>query len=77
MPFVKIHAPQGLDPNIQSLLLKDIRKALVEILEIKETHGHLVLYEAPITAREVHETRNKNYFFIEIQMLYSIFLFVR
>lgn len=49
-------------------MLKQIRNVLVDTLGIDETHGHLILYETPINSREVHQTRDKRFIFVEIQM---------
>ena len=68
MPFVKVHVSQGLELSNQNLILKQIRNALIQILGIKDSHGHLILYESPSMAREVHESRDINFVFIEIQM---------
>ncbi|NHI91181.1 MAG: DUF1904 family protein [Candidatus Lokiarchaeota archaeon] len=68
MPFIKIHVPIGLDHLTHQIILRELRKNLVSILGIREDHGHLVIYESPLTAREVHKNRDKNFVFVEIQM---------
>lgn len=45
-----------------------IRNCLVEVLGISEDHGHVAAYESKESHRCVHESRNKNFVFVEILM---------
>jgi len=68
MPFVKIHVSSKMSISARPLLVEEIRLALVEILKIDPTHGHVVLYDSPLDSRGIHESRDKNFVFVEILM---------
>ena len=68
MPFVKIHVCSYVDPAIRTSIVSNIREMLVDVLGISLDHGHVVLYESPVTSRCVHESRNNRFVIVEILM---------
>ncbi len=68
MPFVKIHMSSLIQTNKIKALVSDIRKATVEILQIEETIGQVMLYQTPIQNREAHYSRDINFVYTEIIM---------
>jgi len=68
MPFVKVHIPSEIDKSACSSMCKEIRQSLVNVLGISEDHGHVVAYESETTHRNVHESRDRNFVFVEILM---------
>ena len=68
MPVVKIHVSSEVKPSARQPMVKDIRKALVDILGISDDHGHVILYESPLSSRCIHESRDSNFVFAEILM---------
>lgn len=69
MPTVKIHIASTILPFQKPILVKEVRKAIVEQLEIDEQLGQVILYEALPQLRSVHESRNSNFVYVEITML--------
>jgi phenylpyruvate tautomerase PptA (4-oxalocrotonate tautomerase family) len=67
MPFVKLNVSSG-SLFSRKRLVRDVRGALVETLGIKEDHGHVVLYETSPFSRSTHESRSRNFVFVEIFM---------
>ena len=51
MPFVQIHTSSAIQPDVSELLVRDVRTALVEVLQIEETIGQVMLYQAPAQCR--------------------------
>ena len=68
MPQVVIHISSNANPDNKSLLVNEMRRALVEILEISENVGQVILYEAPVQNRAAHESRDINFVFVETTM---------
>ena len=68
MPFVKIHIPSSIELSTREKIVKEVREALVNTIDIKFNHGYVVLYDSPIPSRCVHESRNNNFVIIEIIM---------
>jgi phenylpyruvate tautomerase PptA (4-oxalocrotonate tautomerase family) len=68
MPLVKIHVSSDFDQDRRKPFVDDIREAIVETLGIKPDHGHVILYDAPVDSRSVHEGRDSNFVFFEILM---------
>jgi phenylpyruvate tautomerase PptA (4-oxalocrotonate tautomerase family) len=67
MPFVKINVSSH-SLFSRRKLVRDVRGALVETLGIKEDHGHVVLYETGPFSRSTHESRSRDFVFVEIFM---------
>ncbi len=67
MPLVKLHVSSR---NVfrRGMLVKEVRLALVETLGIKPDHGHVILYESDIFFRATHESRSRDFVFVEILM---------
>ena len=68
MPFVKIHVSLSTQPDIFALLVQDVRVALVDVLEIEDTIGQVMVYQTPVVCRSTHSSRDINFVFIEITM---------
>lgn len=68
MPFVKIHMSSAIQPEVCKSLVSDIRTTLVEVLQIEESIGQVMLYQTPIQHRSTLESRNVNFVFSEIIM---------
>lgn len=68
MPTVKIHISSTILPFQKPILVKEVRKSLVELLNIDEQIGQVVLYEALPQLRSVHESRSSNFVYVEITM---------
>ncbi len=68
MPIVKIHISSTILPFQKPILVKEVRKALVDILNIDERLGQVILYEAPPQLRSAHESRSSNFVYVEITM---------
>lgn len=68
MPIVKIHISSTMLPFQKPILVKEVRKALVELLDIDEQTGQAILYEAPPQLRSAHESRSSNFVYVEITM---------
>lgn len=68
VPFVKIHVSSTVDLPARALFVKEIRETLVNTINIKFNHGHVVIYESPLASRCVHESRNNNFVIVEIIM---------
>lgn len=66
MPIVKIHISSTVLPFQKPILVKEIRKALVEVLKIDEQIGQVILYESLPQLRSAHESRSSSFVFIEI-----------
>jgi 4-oxalocrotonate tautomerase family enzyme len=67
MPLVKLHVSSHCVFNRRALT-REVRQALVEVLEIAPDHGHVVMYESPLFFRSAHETRSADFIFVEILM---------
>ncbi len=68
MPLVKIHVSSSFDQGKRKPFVDEVRGALVETLDIKHEHGHVILYDAPLDCRSVHKSRDINFVFFEILM---------
>lgn len=68
MPFVQIHTSSSIQPDVSELLVRDVRIALVEVLELEETIGQVMLYQTSAQSRSTHHSRDLNFVFIEIIM---------
>ena len=52
----------------QQELFKEIQELLVDILKIQANHGHIIIYNSPPNFRYVHQSRDRNFIFVEISM---------
>lgn len=68
MPFVKIHLSDSAQPDIIASLAADVRAALVEVLQIEEIIGQVMVYQTPKELRSAHISRDLNFVSIEIFM---------
>lgn len=68
MAFIKVHMSERSLEEAGSDLSEEIRRGFVETLGIRHEHGQVVLYGAPTHRRGVHESRNRNFIFVEILM---------
>lgn len=68
MPQVIIHTSSELEIGIKQSLVTEIRESLIRILKIDERIGHVVLYETPEFFRSAHESRNRNFILVQIEM---------
>lgn len=68
MPIVKIHISSTILPFQKPILVKEVRKSMVELLNIDERIGQVLLYETLPQLRSTHESRNSNFVFVEITM---------
>jgi len=68
VPFVKIHVSSSIELSTREKIVKDVREALVNTIDIKFNHGYVVVYDSPLTSRCVHESRNNNFVIVEIIM---------
>lgn len=68
MPIVKIHISSTILPFQKPILVKEVRKSLVELLNIDERIGQVILYEALPQLRSAHESRSNSFVFVEITM---------
>lgn len=68
MPIAKIHISSTLLPFQKPILVKEVRKSMVELLNIDERIGQVILYEALPQLRSTHESRSSNFVYIEITM---------
>ncbi len=68
MPIVKIHISSTVLPFQKPILVKEIRKALVEVLKIDERIGQVILYESLPQLRSAHESRSSSFVLIEVSM---------
>ena len=64
MPFVKIHVSSAVQPDISVSLTRDVRVALVDVLEIEETIGQVMVYQIPVACRRAHSSRDINFGFM-------------
>ena len=68
MPTVKIHIASTILPFQKPILVKEVRKSMVELLNIDEQIGQVILYEALPQLRSAHESRSSNFAHVEIIM---------
>lgn len=68
MPFFKIHLSDEISQENLTLLAQEVRETMVEVLKIDPAHGHVVVYTSPRTQRSVHESRSKDFVFVEMLM---------
>ena len=68
IPFVKIHIPSSIELSLREKIVKEVREALVNTIDIKFNHGYVVIYDSPVSSRCVHESRNNNFVIVEIIM---------
>lgn len=68
MPIVKIHISSTVLPFIKPILVKEVRRTLVELLNIDVQIGQVILYEALPQLRSAHENRSSNFVYVEITM---------
>ena len=68
MPFVKIHISNSIQLDIINSLARDVRVTLVEVLEIEESVGQVIVYQTPKEFRSAHISRDINFVLIEIIM---------
>jgi phenylpyruvate tautomerase PptA (4-oxalocrotonate tautomerase family) len=68
MPTVKIHISSTILPFQKPILVKEVRKSIVELLNIDEHIGQVILYETLPQLRSTHESRSSNFVYVEISM---------
>ena len=68
MPQIIIHAEADGRARVKAEMVKDIRKCMVEALDLKEDQGQVLLYEALPIHRAMHSGR-KSMVFLEIKMI--------
>jgi phenylpyruvate tautomerase PptA (4-oxalocrotonate tautomerase family) len=68
MPTVKIHISSTILPFQKPILVKEVRKSMVELLNIDERIGQVILYEALPQLRSAHESRSSSFVYVEITM---------
>jgi len=68
MPTVKIHISSTILPYQKPILVKEVRKSMVELLNIEEQIGQVILYETLPQLRSVHESMSSNFVYVEITM---------
>ncbi|MCT8139629.1 tautomerase family protein [Anaerobacillus sp. CMMVII] len=69
MPQVIIHKVLTNDRQRNGRLAEAVRKVVLDVLEIDETYGQVIIYEAPMYDRSNHENGKLNFVFVEITML--------
>jgi len=68
MPQVIIHHSTIIEDQIKSILVEKIRNTLVEVLEISENIGQVIMYESSTKQRSIHKNRDINFVIIEVIM---------
>ncbi|WP_069650133.1 tautomerase family protein [Caloranaerobacter ferrireducens] len=68
MPQVKIHISSSIEFENKSLLVKEIRESIPQVLGISQNIGQVMLYESPKECRSIHESRDINFVFVETTM---------
>ena len=68
MPVVKIHISSTVLPFQKPVMVKEIRKSMVELLNIDEQVGQVILYEALPQLRSIHESRSSSFVYEEKTM---------
>lgn len=68
MPVAKIHISSTVLPFQKPIMVKEVRKAMVELLDINENIGQVILYEALPQLRSNHESRSSCFVYAEITM---------
>jgi len=68
VPFVKIHISDSIRSDIITILARDVKAILVEVLMIEETIGQVMVYQTPVECRCTHSSRDINFVFTEITM---------
>lgn len=66
MPTVKIHIPSTVLSFQKPILVKEVRKAMIELLNINEQTGQVILYETLPQLRSAHESRSSSFVYVEI-----------
>ncbi|HYF84497.1 MAG TPA: tautomerase family protein [Clostridia bacterium] len=68
MPTVKIHVSSTILPFQKPILVKEVRKSIVELLNTDERISQVILYEALPQLRSAHESRSSSFVYVEIIM---------
>lgn len=68
MPTVKIHIASTILPFQKPILVKEVRKSIVELLKINEQLGQVILYEALPQLRSANDSRSSSFVYVEITM---------
>lgn len=68
MPIVKVHVSSEVEAEIRELVIKDIRKAIVEYLGVTLEHAHVMIYDAPAAASQINDRNNNHFIFVETFM---------
>lgn len=68
MPTAKIHISSTILPFQKPILVKEVRKAMVELLNIDEQVGQVILYDTLPQFRSTNEGRSSNFVYVEIFM---------
>lgn len=68
MPQVIIHKVLTNDRQRNGRLAEEVRQVVLNVLEIDQTNGQVIIYEAPMYDRSNHESEKLNFVFVEITM---------
>ncbi len=68
MPQVIIHKVLTNDRQRNGRLAEEVRQVVLEVLQVDQTYGKVIIYEAPMYDRSNHEEGKLNFVFVEITM---------
>lgn len=68
VPQVIIHKVLTNDRQRNGRLAEEVRKVVLKVLEVDQSYGQVIIYEAPMYDRSNHENGNLNFVFVEITM---------
>lgn len=66
MPLIKVHICSAEAPANKALLVKDLRKVMVDTLQIDKKIGQVILYETQPQHRAIYSDRSNNFVFLEV-----------
>jgi len=68
MPVAKIHLSDQLEPAARRALGEEIRRVVVECLELPPEFGKVILYPGPDHCRSVHPKRDAGFVLAEVHL---------
>lgn len=68
MPQIIVHSSIIIDSVNKKILLKEVRDAISNILDIPSNIGQVILYESVLENRLNHPDRDQNFIFVEVTM---------
>jgi phenylpyruvate tautomerase PptA (4-oxalocrotonate tautomerase family) len=68
VPQVIIHKVLTNDRQRNGRLAEKVRQVVLDVLEIDQTYGQVIIYEAPMYDRSDYKNENLNFVFVEITM---------